>query len=71
MRLKAKDTETDKSKGELPELGGNVKLANQDETGTQVVLYLHYATTIGYKNAVFRTLNTDIFVICITITRPN
>ena len=28
MRLKAKDTETDKSKGELPELGGNVKLAS-------------------------------------------
>ena len=37
--------------------------SNQEETDTRVVLYLHYAATIGYKSAVVRTPDTDIFVI--------
>lgn len=43
---------------ELPEL-----YSNQEETDTRVVLYLHHAATIGYKNAVVRTPDTDIFLI--------
>lgn len=37
--------------------------SNQEETDTRVVLYLHYAVSLGYKNAVIRTPDTDIFVI--------
>ena len=32
-------------------------------TDTRVVLYLHYAAALGYKNAVVRTPDTDIFAI--------
>ena len=34
--------------------------SNQEETDTRVVLYLHHA--LGYKNAVVRTPDADIFV---------
>lgn len=37
--------------------------SNQEETDTRVVLYLHHAAAIGYKDAVVRTPDTDIFVI--------
>ena len=37
--------------------------SNQEETDTRVVLYLHHAASLGYKNAVVRTPDTDIFVI--------
>ena len=37
--------------------------SNQEETDTRVVLYLHHAAAIGYKSAVVRTPDTDIFVI--------
>ena len=37
--------------------------SNQEETDTRVVLYLHHATALGYKNAVVRTSDTDIFMI--------
>uniref|UniRef100_UPI00358F23F1 uncharacterized protein n=1 Tax=Myxine glutinosa TaxID=7769 RepID=UPI00358F23F1 len=37
--------------------------SNQEETDTRVVLYLHHAATIGYKNAVVRTPDTDILLI--------
>uniref|UniRef100_UPI00358FB7B0 uncharacterized protein n=1 Tax=Myxine glutinosa TaxID=7769 RepID=UPI00358FB7B0 len=37
--------------------------SNQEETDTRVVLYLHHAAALGYKNAVVRTPDTDIFVI--------
>lgn len=37
--------------------------SNQEETDTRVVLYLHYAASLGYRNAVVRTPDTDIFVI--------
>lgn len=37
--------------------------SNQEETDTRVVLYLHHAVTLGYKSAVVRTPDTDIFVI--------
>ena len=37
--------------------------SNQEETDKRVVLYLHHAATLGYKNAVVRTPDTDIFVI--------
>jgi len=35
--------------------------SNQEETDTRVVLYLHHAAALGYKNAVVRTPDTDIF----------
>ena len=37
--------------------------SDQVQTDTRVVLYLHHAATLGYKDAVARTPNTDIFVI--------
>jgi len=37
--------------------------SNQEKTVTRVVLYLHHAATLGYKDAVVRTPGTDIFVI--------
>ena len=37
--------------------------SNQEETDTRVVVYLHYAASLGYKDAVVRTPDTDIFVI--------
>ncbi|XP_034071932.1 uncharacterized protein LOC117545981 [Gymnodraco acuticeps] len=37
--------------------------SNQEETDTRVVLYLHHAAALGYKNAVVRTPDSDIFVI--------
>ncbi|XP_046336920.2 uncharacterized protein LOC124118725 [Haliotis rufescens] len=37
--------------------------SNQEETDTRVVLYLHHAAALGYKDAVVRTPDTDIFVI--------
>lgn len=37
--------------------------SNQEETDTRVVLYLHHAAALGYKNTVVRTPDTDIFVI--------
>ena len=43
---------------EIPEIYNN-----QEETDTRVVLYLHFAANLGYKNAVVRTPDTDIFVI--------
>ena len=39
------------------------RYSNQEETDTRVVLYLHHAVALGYKNAVVRTPDTDIFVI--------
>ena len=39
------------------------RYSNQDETDTRVMLYLHHAVALGYKNAVVRTPDTDIFVI--------
>ena len=38
-------------------------LSNQEETDTRVVLYLQYAAKLGYKSAVVRTPDTDIFCI--------
>ena len=37
--------------------------SDQEETDTRVVLYLHHAATKGYKEAVVRTPDTDIFFI--------
>lgn len=37
--------------------------SNQEETDTRVVLYLHHAAALGYKDAVVRTPDTDIFAI--------
>ena len=37
--------------------------SNQEETDTRVVMYLHHAAALGYKNAVVRTPDTDIFMI--------
>ena len=37
--------------------------SDQVQTDTTVVLYLHHAATLGYKDAVVRTPDTDIFVI--------
>ena len=41
--------------------------SNQEETATRVVVYLHYAASLGYKDAVVRTPDTDIFVILDTL----
>lgn len=38
-------------------------VSNQEETDTRVVLYLKYAAKLGYKSAVVRTPDTDIFMI--------
>ena len=35
----------------------------QEETDTHVVLYLQYAVSLGFKDAVMRTPDTDIVVI--------
>ena len=43
---------------ELPQL-----CSNQGETDTRVVLYLHHAVNLGYKNTVVRTPDTDILII--------
>ena len=37
--------------------------SNQKETDTRVVLYLNYAVKLGYKPAVVRTPDSDIFFI--------
>ena len=37
--------------------------SNQEETDTQVVLYLKYAIKLGYKECVVRTWDSDIFFI--------
>ena len=37
--------------------------SNQEETDTRVILYLKYAATLGYKSAVVRSPDTDIFMI--------
>lgn len=37
--------------------------SNQEETDTRVVLYLKYVATLGYKSAVVRTPDTDMFMI--------
>ena len=37
--------------------------SNQEETDTRVVLYIDYAQKCGFKNAVIRTPDTDIFFI--------
>lgn len=42
----------------IPEL-----FSNQEETDTRVVLYLKYAVTLGYKSAVVRSPDTDVFMI--------
>ena len=39
---------------------------NQEETDTRVVLYLTYAVKLGYKSAVVRTPDTDIFFILLS-----
>ena len=36
--------------------------SNQEEIDSMVLMYLHYAATLDYKNAVVRTPGTDIFV---------
>ena len=38
-------------------------VSNQEETDTRVVLYLNYAVKLGYKSAVVRSPDTDIFFI--------
>ena len=35
--------------------------SNQEETDTRVIVYLHYAARLGYKAAVVRSPDTDIF----------
>ena len=37
--------------------------SNQEETDTRVILYLKHAVTLGYRSAVVRTPDTDIFMI--------
>lgn len=37
--------------------------SNQEETDSRVVLYLHFAEQLGFKSAVVRTPDSDIFFI--------
>ena len=37
--------------------------SNQEETDTRVVMYLHHAEKLGFKSAVVRTPDSDIFFI--------
>ena len=37
--------------------------SNQEETDTRVVMYLHHAQKLGFKSAVVRTPDSDIFFI--------
>lgn len=37
--------------------------SDQEETDSQVVLYLHHVVKLGFKSAVYRTPDTDIFFI--------
>ena len=37
--------------------------SNQEETDTRIILYLHHAVAMGFKEAVIRTPDTDIFFI--------
>ena len=37
--------------------------SNQEETDSRVILYLYHAVKMGYKSAVVRTPDTDIFFI--------
>lgn len=41
----------------------NALQSDQEETDSRVVLYLHYAVKLGFKSAVVRTPDTDIFFI--------
>ena len=43
---------------DIPEL-----MSTQEETDTRIVLYLKFALKLGYKSAVVRTPDTDIFAI--------
>ncbi len=43
---------------EIPELS-----SDQEETDTRIILYLHYDAKLGYKSAVVRTPDSDIFFI--------
>ena len=38
-------------------------MSDQEETDTRVVLYLQYAAGLGYKSAIVRTPDTEIFMI--------
>ena len=37
--------------------------SNQEETDTRIILYLHHAENLGFKSAVVRTPDSDIFFI--------
>lgn len=37
--------------------------SDQEETDTRIVIYLHYAEKLGFKSAVVRTPDSDIFFI--------
>ena len=37
--------------------------SNQEETDSRIIIYLHYAQSLGFKSAVVRTPDTDIFFI--------
>ena len=38
-------------------------MSDQEETDSRIVLYLHYAVKKGYKSAIIRTPDTDVFFI--------
>ena len=43
---------------EIPEI-----YSDQEETGTRIVIYLKYAAQLGYRSAVVRTPDSDIFFV--------
>ena len=59
----------DSSNGEVTTCEIHQLPSDQEETDTRVVLYLHYTAKLGYKSAVVRTPDSDIFLsYCTTLT---
>ena len=45
--------------------------SNQEETDTRIVLYLYFAAKMGYKSAVVRSPDSDIFFIILLFHANN
>ncbi|KAK3700755.1 hypothetical protein QZH41_010937 [Actinostola sp. cb2023] len=61
--VEGKAYQLDSSNGDVTAHEIHELTSNQEETDTRVVLYLKYAAKLGYKSAVVRTPDTDIFLI--------
>ena len=59
MQDKAYELTSQDDKVEASEI--HILMSNEEETDTRVILCLNYAVELGYKSAVVRTPDTDIF----------